>query len=143
MLDLFFETPDPHTDARGAHRFALYQNGDRYPLPDVVLRTEEGTATVPVQEAGISDVTGDGRETLRLREVIQSEWDARDQSGMEHVAARYMLAEGCAVPASVVEQARGGPEDVVGIQVTWQYLYTDISGLQATGRRTARLEFAP
>ena len=106
MLDFFFEAPGPHVSARGHHRFVLYRQGDRYPLPDVVLATQEGTATVPVQEITIAETSLTDQQVLRensraalvLREAIAFAWAPRDRSGLEHVAARRVVADGRTVP---------------------------------------------
>ncbi len=143
MLHLAFETSDPHVDARGAQRYVLYQDHDQYRLPDVVLLTDAGTATVPVQEAGIFEIAGGGRAALALREEIKAAWDNANLAGIEHIAARRVLTSDRAVSADAVEPARAEAGEPVQLQVTWRYSYTDAMGLQATGVRTARLEFAP
>lgn len=143
MLDLVLEAPDPHVDARDAHRYVLYEDQGQYRLPDAVLLTAEGTATVPVQEARISDVVGGDRGALPLQGAIRSAWDVRDQPGLGVIAARCVLAEGRKVPANLVEAARAEPGRPVEVLVTWRYSYTEVSGVHATGHRTVRLVFAP
>ena len=150
MLDFFFETPDPHTDARGHHRFVLYRQGNGYPLPDVVLATQEGTATVPVQEVTIAETSLADQQVLRensraalvLREAIQFAWAPRERSGLEHVAARRLVADGRAVPADLVEAARSASGSV-RVEVTWLCRYTGESGVQAIRNEKVKLEFAP
>lgn len=150
MLDFFFETPDPYTNARGHHRFVLYKRGDEYPLPDVVLVTQKGTASVPAQEVTIAETSLGGkqavrensREALTLREALRSAWAPRNQSGLEHVVGRHTVAEGRVVPADVVEAVRNADDPVV-VVVTWLCRYTGDAGVQAMRNERARLEFAP
>jgi hypothetical protein len=156
VLDLYFETPDQHVDARGGHRYVLYRDGLGYPLPDVVLATQEGTATVALREVAIAEIEpADGadlrpnsRTTLQLRDMIRDAWAPLDRSGPGHVPVRHVVAENRAVPADVVEAARTtdsvvNPQALVSVDVTWRWLYTDDRGLPEHGTGKARLEFAP
>lgn len=143
MLDLAFEAADPHVDPRGAYRYVLYQNGESYPLPDVVLTTEVGTASVQVGEVVIAEVSAGRIGAPRLCEEIRRVWAPGTGRGLEHVPARHVLARDCAVPARLVEAARpAGPDEALVIEVEWRYSYTDANGVQAYPSRKTSLEFA-
>lgn len=155
MLKLYFESSDRHVNPRGSGRFQLYRDGDRYPLPDVVLLTQEGKPTVPLRDVAITDISlvggPDARTTnaaTQLLEEIGSVWRAQDQTGLEHVAFDHNVAVGTAVSRDAVDAARtaNGVVDeqaVLITVVTWGYLYTGDRGLPASGTAAARLEFMP
>lgn len=144
MLNLVFETPDRHVEPRGAHRFVVYAWGDVYPLPDVVLLTEQGSApTVPLQEARISAVLDGRGDPSGLQVDIRSAWDAEPASGTDHVTARRELVVGRAVQVSRIDAVRSAPDAPVDLQVTWRFAYTDQMGVQIARPVTARLQFMP
>jgi hypothetical protein len=154
VLDLYFETPDRHVDARGGHRYVLYRDGLGYPLPDVVLATQEGTATVALREVAITEITPaddadlrpNSNTTLLLRDKIKDAWAPLDPAGPGYVPVRHVVTRDRSVPADVVEAAgaaNGNSQAVVSMDVTWRWLYTDTRGLPAHGSGKARLEFAP
>lgn len=149
MLTLVFQAPDDSIRRPSASRFVLYEQGDRYTLPDVVLRAEAGISQVDLHEVRIQKVTlpphPDGSPNPappHLDTAIRFAWTQGVATGQDWVQGQKVVSAGATLHADALEPA-GHPQQPVELVVTWGYAYTGPGKTPAGRQETVHLEFAP